>query len=527
MDGVYPIFPSSDAKSFEFTLSFAHPSLYADYEQHLVLVDGAYQLIDGVFDKEDVVASCTKYASFFTVKGNNVPELAKDSVAAVNWYAPDGTLYKTTYAIIGDTIEKIAAGDFEITELDNGWYDVGYGEWSCTTEGQVGADEPIALADKENKFVPKKSLIADIEGTKAKMGFYYSQYEFFFYFPKPAEDSGITYYHTSEDPAESNKTGWYLFSNINETSSPYIVSDPKNAPTYLKESGNYYYWWFYPNQDAAETQVKAIRFRVNEYDLNGDGNITDDEKDIVLVQNVNISIPRYAELLLNYYPHGSEESNLSYELMRYMMESRTYIGKSVSFFEDYETAYFAKCDCAGAAEKKCDHVFDLDSMDLSEETNDLGDLDTVIHSVNFNLNISKPSLYIYLLPIEGEYTITTLLEFYVKSNGKISTTTNSLKATRQTTKDIKATLSDGSEVTLQAYSLNTKAVYWLIKGYKFTITANYTDEAKTDVTVTGTYGLADYIARNPDVRAAKALYAYAYAAWDYKTITSSEKSAEN
>lgn len=521
MDGVYPVFSSSEELAVQFTLSFAHPSLYADYEQHLVLVDGAYQLIDGVFERDDVVASCTKPVSFITVKGNSIPEIAKDAVAPVNWYAPDGSLYKTTYAFIGHKIDKIAAGDFEVTELDNGWYDVGYGDWSCTTEGQSGAEEPVALSDKENKFAPKRTLIADIEGTKAKMGFYYSQYEFYFYFPKPAEDSGIIYIHNGSDTAEVNKTGWFSSQNINESSIPY------NAASYLKSEGNYYYNWFYPEQDAADVMKRAIRFRVAEYDLNGDGSITDDEKDIVLVQNVDLSIPRYAELLVKYYDHGSEEANLSYELMRYMMESRSYIGKSVSFFEDYEAAYFAKCDCAGAAEKKCDHVFDLDSMDLSEETNDLGELSTVIHSVNFNLNISKPSLYIYLLPIDGEYTINTTLEFYAKSNGEISTVTNSLKATRQTTKDIKATLSDGTEVTLQAYSLNTKAVYWLIKGYKFTITANYTDEAKTDVTVTGTYGLADYIARNPDVRAAKALYAYAYAAWDYKTITSSEKAAAN
>ncbi len=528
IDGAYPLFPASDATSFEFTLNFAHPKLYADYEQHLELVGGAYKLIDGIFD-EDVSLSCTKYATFITVKGNKVPELAKDNVAAVNWYAPDNTLYKTTYAFVGDPIEKIAAGDFEVTELDNGWYDLGYGDWRCVTEGQSSSDAPVAVKDKENKFVPKMSLIADIDGTMAKMSFYYSQYEFYFYFPKPKEGSGVIYIHDGSDTAETYKTGWFVSQNLNESSLPYSYHVKSDTVTkgpydgYLKTSGDYYYNWFYPNQDASEIQARAIRFRVEQYDLDGDGIITDDEKNIPLQQNVNISIPRYATILVNTFGHGSEETILSYNLMRYMMECRDYMGKDISFFEEYEAAYFAKCDCAGASEKKCDHIMDIDDMDLSEETSNMGDLTTYLHSANFNLNISKPTAYIYLLPIEGSYTITASVDTLLMSGNKVVAGTESISVARDTAKDVTVKLPDGSSVKLLAYKLGARKVFWLTGGINFTITADYTDEAVDDVTVNGTYGLADYVNNNPGVRAAKALYAFAWAAWDYKTVTESEK----
>jgi hypothetical protein len=361
------------------------------------------------------------------------------------------------------------------------------------------------------------------------MSFYYSQYEFYFYFPKPKEGSGIIYIHDGSDTAETYKTGWFDNQNLNETSLPYsyhVKSETVKAGPYdgyLRTWGDYYYNWFYPNNDATEIQKRAIRFRVEEYDLNGDGIITEDEKNIPLQQNVDISIPRYCSLIVDIYDHGSDEINLSYNLMRYMKECRDYIGKNSSFFDEYEAAYFAKCDCEGASAKKCDHVMDLDNMDLSAETSNMGDLTKYLHSANFNLNITRPTSYIYLLPIDGEYTVSGYVNTLVKSGDKIVNGKETITATRDAAKDVTVTLGDGTSVKVLAYKLNVRKIFWLTGGMTFTITADYTDAALENVTVTGTYGLADYVNNNPDVRAAKALYAFAWAAWDYKMITESEK----
>ena len=165
---------------------------------------------------------------------------------------------------------------------------------------------------------------------------------------------------------------------------------------------------------------------------------------------------------------------------------------------------------------------DLDDMDLSEETSNMGDLTTYLHSANFYLNVSKPNMYIYLLPIEGDYSITGHVDTLKMSGSKVVAGTETITASRDSAKDYKVTLPNGSEVTVLAYKLNARKLYWLTGGITFTITANYTDAAVEDVTVTGTYGLADYINNNPDIRAAKALYAFTWAAWDYKMTTQSE-----
>ena len=518
MDGSDIVYATSTDNTFDITLSFAHPKLYADYEQYLTLSadQNNWELKSGVFDGADVVATATKRVNVITVANDELPEIAKDYVAPITWLDTEGKTYAITFAFYNDNIAKLPAGDFGITELDNGWYDVGYGDWTNITEG-AGADSLIAIKGKDNKFAPKKTLLADIEGTKAKMAFYYSQYEFWFYFPKPAADSGIVYYHMGNDPAESDKTGWYYSQNIYSNTAPY------NASGYLGEWNGYYYNWFYPNQDAVDIAERAIKFRVAEYDLNGDGVITDDEKNITLVQNVNISIPRYAETILNYYGHGSEETRLSYELMRYMYEVRAYGGRTTDFFDSYEKAYFAKCDCEGAALKKCDHVYDLDSMDLSEYKSELGDLPDFVYGANFNLNVARATSYLYLLPIDGEYKITIYGTKLTKSGDKVVEATEGISATRDASKDITVTLPDGTSVKVLAYKLGIKRVQWLTYGYDITVTANYNDEAKEDVTVRGVYSLMDYIENNPNVRAAKSLYAFAATAWDYVTITKSEK----
>ncbi len=512
-DGAMIVFPTSNDKSFEFTVSVSHPNFYADYEQYLVKGETNWAIKEGAFDGEDVVASATKYATAITVS-NSIPAVAADYVVPIKWYDPDGAIYATTYAFKNDTITKIAGGNFAVTELDNGWFDVGYGDWTNITEDAANGDSLIASAEKENKFVPKKSLIADIDGGQAKLDVYQREFTFYYYFPKPNADL-IEYSHGGD---ATLGTGWYSNHNPTASTAPYTVS------TYLKSTDTHYYNYFYVGASTMGNYNRAIRFLVKEYDLNGDSFITEDEKNIPLVQNLVLSVPRYCELLVNYYDHGSDESNLAYEIMRYMKETSLYISSTadVSPLDSFFAAYDAKCDCTGAdGEKVCSHVRDLDTLVPDAGRYDVSDLNGYLHSAAFGLGVDKPDFDLYLLPIDGTYSVSVKYAKYVVSDGKVTMSDFSANVTNKGAKTL--TLPGGSTVDVIIYRVTGIPASYVHRDLEISITANYTDEAKEDVTVTGVYSMAAYINNNPDVRVAKAMYALCEAALDYKLITSDEK----
>ena len=249
---------------------------------------------------------------------------------------------------------------------------------------------------------------------------------------------------------------------------------------------------------------------------------TEDEKNIPLVQNLVLSVPRYCELLLNHYEHGSDESNLAYEIMRYMKETTLYINANtdVSALDSFFAAYDAKCDCED--ENVCSHVRDLDTLIPDAGGYDISDLTDYLHSASFGLGVDKPDFDLYLLPIEGTYTVSVKYAKHIVSNGKVTMSDYGANVTNKGAKTL--TLPGGSTVDVIVFRVTGIPASYVHRDLKITITANYTDEAVEDVTVTGTYGLADYINNNPDIRAAKALYAFTWAAWDYKMITQSELS---
>ena len=508
IDGVKAFIPANDAEKAalgNLSLSFAHPLVYNNFDTWLELKEGSttdYVIKDGVFDTY-VTASAEKQIYLVTVT-DYIPSGAEGGILPITWLDQNGNVYKVTYAIAGSAIDPIPAEELESTELNNGWYDLGYSSWINKTEGQ-SADSLIAAAGKNNVFSPKRGLVGSIDGVKAMFVVSVIEYEPNLYVPKPAADSGITF-----KPTESGHVTGFYYSGTRSGGAEFNL----DGVTYHKYST-------YLGHSEIAGRIIEVVFIVDEYDVNGDGVITDDEKNIQITDEIHLSSHVYAKAVIEHYPHGSDEANLAYEMARYDDVFSAYVNGAAyttsEYIEAFYAAYEKSCTCEG---ESCQQVCtNLDSLVIENTDCDTSALSKYAYGASFSIleKKTKPRIVVHTYPVAEGETLTVVMSINTyKANGTIET--KHITASHQKSFDKTVTI-NGEDVKLTAMYANLPLAY-VTDGFKITIT--HTDKDGNVTTVEGTYSLGAYVEETGNLEVTRALYSLSLAARDYKLVTRDE-----
>ena len=509
VDGVNAIIPNTTAAKNalgNLSLSFTHAPAYNNFDEWFDVNGTTYTIKASVFDINNyVTATAEKQINLVTVK-DSVPSAFSGKIVPVYWYDAEGKLYATTYEAVGNNVTYASTENLPVVELNNGWFNLGYDSWYNVTTGEAESSTLI-VADKENAFKPVPGLISAIKGIKAQFDISSIEFTPRIYVPQPAADSGITFQPRTADAA----TGFFNGS----------VNDSTYTSTAKVNGVSYYTYFTYLACIEITGRTRTIKFSVAEYDLNGDGTITDNEKNIVLTQDILISAPVYATQILKLYDHGSDEATLAYEMIRYSDELTKYTNKhsdaSREIIDNFYAAYEATCNCNA---ESCKHILDLDNLELKNSDCNVNELSQYIYGATFShvTSNTKPLPILYLLPLaENEkYTITITADIYTTGGAVVTKTFN---ANRRASSDKKVTIGD-QEVTIMAYYMQALPIAHLTDIINIKVTHVAADG--TETVLEGTYSLGTYVKEMDEITVTKSLYALSIAARNYKLVTRDE-----
>jgi hypothetical protein len=283
----------------------------------------------------------------------------------------------------------------------------------------------------------------------------------------------------------------------------------------------YYSYYNYLSHADLVGRVKTIKFAVT-YDINGDGVIADNEKDIFLQDTINMNAIDYASAVINNYPHGSDASNLMYEMIRYEEIFAKYVNANISTVEDkiqaFYAAYRAKCNCEGDS---CPNMIDLDKLEIEHRDSSVADLSKYIYGASFSISTSnsKPRLVLYGLPLAEGCSLSVKGSYKkYESNGTLVDSELNI-GTAASYGSYNATI-NGETVKCSIYRINGFDFAYMTD--EISITVTHTDASGNVDVVSGTYSLGSYISANGDLEVVRALYAFSLAAKDYRLITKDE-----
>ena len=419
-------------------------------------------------------------------------EIPRD-ISVIKWINHDETVMKTVASLSNVTVSKPSL-EGVVTPTDSEWFSLGY-SWKNTTPGV--ASDSFKTVYGLNTFVATPSkLVADVNAMLNMS--YWSHFSINLHLPK---QEGIVFLPTEAD----GETGFFSESQVRITSgvgATKVVYENKVIDTYYVQD--------FPNTDSFEDYVKTVKFIVSEYDINGNGEIEDNEKNIPLEQSFRFNDLEYATKVAKSYDCGSEELKLIYAYVNYKYEVYKSITAENEFSaraEELFGAFFAElanhsdCECAvdytGVNELFTDEEKAITEDSYAELVYNKETGEKTVIGVSYVLDISKPAISIYV------------------AKGLASTPEITVKYLNNITggDDNHAIISSPVEVTVDGieclrYDLVEIAAENINSVFEITVHIGDDDYV-------GSYCLAEYIENQPEVTLAKVYYAYANACKNY------------
>ena len=444
------------------------------------VVNGKYVLNIDLLVAENLITERVDgfYTNLLTFNEENVPE----GVISIKWYNSDETVLATTYALPGSTVEAYDITKVKSIDTESKWYNVGFSHWENITEGAASVDSLTVVDGVVNEFKPAgRALVADIEAM-INMS-YWSHFSVNLHVP---QETGITFDPSGKNPEAAfyDKTT-LLTSNYGTTTVDY--NGQKIATYYIMR---------YPNTDTFDYVNRTVKFIVQQYDVNGNGVIEDDEKNIKLEQTFRLQDLEYSIRVAKTFECGSDETKLIASFVRYKYHS--YYEIKSGNLDSAAKAYFDEFNAILASHGENCTCYN----DLSKIENDFTDAELAINAdsyaplkeagvvgVSYALNINKPGISV-IVPNDGK-------TYEIKVTYKDLITGSNVEAK---TKATSAVTIDGIVCTRYDYrSILAEQINAI-----FTISVSVDGGEK----IYGQYCLAEYIENNPDYTPAKAFYDY-------------------
>lgn len=446
---------------------------------------------------EDMGGVLTVYAANCNVgEPIDVSETVPDDIALVKWYAPDGELVSVYSVMAGTTVAPYSL-DGLLEPVNSAWYDVDC-KWVNTTEQADSENSFVTVGGCVNEFVATASLVADIDAMLNMS--YWSHFSINLHLPK---EEGIVFLPTyaEGDTGFFSEAGVRITANAGATK---VVYNGEALETYFVQD--------FPSTDSFDDYVKVVKFIVSEYDINGNGTVEDNEKNISLEQSFRLNDLEYATKVAKSYDCGSEELKLIYAYVNYKYEVYKSITGENDFAERAEElfgAFFAEIekhgeDCSCVADYTgVNELFDDKEKAITEESYaelvyDSESGTGAVIGVSYVLDVSKPAISIYVAKdVASEPVIT--VKYLNLVTGEDSTYAIVSAPVEDTVGDIECLRYDLTSIAAE----NINSVFEI------------TVQIGEDDTYTGSYCLAEYIEKQPDVTLAKVYYAYANACKNY------------
>ena len=501
-DGV--ILANANNGAFTETLSVSHTKIQYDY-----VMDGSTKT-GGSLNKEalkeiETISGTFEY-SFLTL--NSLTDNA--NVKAVVWQDANGGAFQTEYWYAGSdvsgrspTSNEIGANPdkFPVVKLDNNWYNLAYGgEWKLANSTRE--DMNIVKADDSNVFAPMQAPIAAPKMlVNANL---YANFQIFVYIPLYKDNGststraeGVTYNGVYKEAALTNKVS--VGTRTFEDGTRYNVSSYVNAsnPTVAL---NYY-----------------LSFTVNH-----------EGKTYDLVYNIKVDLAQYAAAVLKHADYGckTEEATLMVTLVNYLNEMYKVNNKNATY-DAFDEILAAHASCGCLTDQSYNAVKDTFSDDEKAVTADsYANLKNHFGAAGatflFGANVTQPSLNIY---VHKDYAPAKVgFEYYGVRSGKLE-----LISASATKSDSLVDPDGDGPLAKEYYSYRLAAVSATNTCAPVTIyfygDDNKVLEKEVDgefIKAIGVYSLSAYINNNQTVDAARALYTFAQAAFDYKVTYEKE-----
>jgi len=449
---------------------------------------------------EDLGGVLTVYAANCNVgEPIDVSETVPDDIALVKWYAPDGELV-SAYSVMAGTAVAPYSLDGLLEPVNSAWYDVDC-KWVNTTEQADSENSFVTVGGCVNEFVATASLVADIDAMLNMS--YWSHFSINLHLPK---EEGIVFLPTNAegDTGFFSEAGVRITANAGATK---VVYNGEALETYFVQD--------FPSTDSFDDYVKVVKFIVSEYDINGNGTVEDNEKNIPLEQSFRLNDLEYATKVAKSYDCGSEELKLIYAYVNYKYEVYKSITGENDFAERAEElfgAFFAEIekhgeDCSCVADYTgVNELFDDKEKAITEESYaelvyDSESGTGAVIGVSYVLDVSKPAISIYVAKdVASEPVIT--VKYLNLVTGEDSTYAIVSAPVEDTVGDIECLRYDLTSIAAE----NINSVFEI------------TVQIGEDDTYTGSYCLAEYIEKQPNVTLAKVYYAYANACKEYAKV---------
>lgn len=395
-DGV--LFLKNTTDALVATVSVSHPDykgVYAEDEndRDIVIGSDSATLVAGRYENMTVTERTGKVA-IQTFAEDAVPEYA----VKVEWLTLDKTaVLATEYATASTTLTDYTTEGLPTWDVGSKWYACSYATWDNVTDGAENTDRTV-IGGKVNQFIPSTRvcrLVADIKPL-VNMTFY--------------SHFSLNIHLVTEDGI----SGIGFFEKLTSTSA---ITDDVNTGNiiYNGTSLSTYYNTVYPTVEVYDSYTRVIRFTVAEYDLNGDGNITDDEKNISLYQELSFNDVEYATRVVEKFGCGSQEAKLMYDFVSYKygvysaMQTPTETAQAVvgKFFEAFDS-HGEDCTCKTDLTKISDLYSDDEKALIEKGASAYSGLTSAstapVTGLAFSLDITKPGLAIYVNANTAKFT---------------------------------------------------------------------------------------------------------------------------
>lgn len=511
-DGVLFLKNTTDALTA--TVSVTHPDYQGIYSQDesnrdILIGSDSATLVAGRYEN----MTSTEYTGrvlIQTFAEDAVPEYA----VKVEWLTLDkAAVLATEYATADTTLTDYTTEGLPTWDVGSKWYACSYATWDNITDCAEKTGRTV-IAGKVNQFIPSNRacrLVADIKPF-VNMTFY-SHFSLNIHL---VNEDGITFSHNG---ATAN-TGF--FEKLTSTSALTANVNTGNI-IYNGTTLSTYYNTVYPTVEVYDSYTRVIRFIVSEYDLNGDGSITDDEKNISLYQELSFNDVEYATRVVEKYGCGSQEAKLMYDFVSYKygvysaMQTPTEAAKAVvgKFFAAFDS-HGEECTCKTDLDKISDLYSDEEKELIEKDESAYSGLTSAssapVTGLAFSLDITKPGLAVYVNANTSKFTTYN----YVKATFTGADGTS--KTYTLTKQSGKYTVNGKSSFLYVAQSIPADAINSVIKidiKYVYKQTTNGRGQTKT---VNGEYCLASYIEamqNNSSVNLAKLFYAYSNSCKEY------------
>ena len=415
-------------------------------------------------------------------------------IAKVEWLYPDGKAFKSAeYWYIGSTLThpEYDSADIPALALNNGWFDVAYSGWS-------NSDGGLNVTSASTVFKPIAYLVPNLKGVKMNVSLY-GNLSVNVYVPAPAIESGIVFTQDGvhSDMVYDGVTGFSLSASGN------IETDNLVAITY--NNAEYYGIKTFIASYELDGDVKCYaKFIVKEFDLNTNGTIEENEKNIALTQNLSTSFMTYVNALDREYECGTEEAKVLRDMLQYKRECYKLYNGLDDYDSDALKDYNNLLEGHGG---ECACKTDINNLKFSKKELklDYAEISDVIKGYTYLMNADAPKFLMYV-PTSFEN-----VEIAVTVNGVRGAAYGAFKQNAELVAD-----KDGN-----AAVVTVGEVDYYVYSYDFGALCNAAEIMEIEIKVgefsaKGNYSLAKHIETTPNDVAAKALYAAAKTFYSYK-----------